>query len=324
MASELLDRGHDVQILYRKSSTNVKAIVRNLYKRLIVMPPKDWITQFKGECSSFRKLRADLVGKRDVLVAIGPDCVEEMMKLPGECGRKVFYAHGLTLRNPQLRKKAWNGNIPTIAVSNYVRQEIESSGHKCVFGVVPNGIDSSEYFPEEPESERLAVGATFGPGIAKDPQTIFSVFTMLREKRPELPFICFGSCPRPRDLDKSVEYKRLPTVAEARKLYSRCAVWFCASRSEGFGMPLLEAMVCGCAVVSSDCGGPNDFVKTGTNGVIVEKESSHRMVEEIIKIIDDKSLRMQLASEALKTAKIFSWPSAATKLEKKLEGIYHS
>lgn len=328
MASELLHRGHDVQILYRSvlygnDVAHLKSIAKGLYNQFLVKSPKDWVSQFRGKRVPFRTLRAGLVGKRDVLVSTGPDCVDEMMKLPDECGRKVFYAHGLTLRNPEMRKKVWGENIPTIAVSNCVRQEIELSGHKSVFGVVPNGVDSSDYFPEEPESERLAVGTIFGPGIAKDPETILSVFTMLREKRPDLRFICFGSCPRPSGLETSIEYKRLPTVTEARKLYCKCAVWFCASRSEGFGLPLLEAMSCGCAVVSSDCGGPNDFIKTGINGVIVKKESPHRLAEEIVKIVDDKSLRMQLASEALETSKQLSWSSAAAKLEKVLEDITH-
>lgn len=323
MASELLHRGHDVQILYRRNAANIKNIARNLYSKLIVMPPKDWISQFQGECASFRKLTAELVGKRDVLVAIGPDCVEDMSALPDECGCKVFYAHGLTLRNPQLRKIAWSKNIPVIAVSNYVHQAILVSGNKTMCGVVPNGVDTSEYFPDECENKKGAVGTTFGPGVAKDPATILSVFTMLREKRPELPLVCFGSCNRPRDLDKSIHYEHLPTVSRARRLYSKCAVWFCASRSEGFGMPLLEAMACGCAVVSSDCGGPNDFIKTGINGVLVEKESPQRLAEEIMTITDNEALQRQIASKAQETARMLSWSSAASKIESILEDIVH-
>jgi glycosyltransferase involved in cell wall biosynthesis len=86
-------------------------------------------------------------------------------------------------------------------------------------------------------------------------------------------------------------------------------------------MPVLEAMACGCAVVCRDCGGPNDFLKPGVSGIIVEQEAPAKMVEEIVKIIDDKSRRKQLADEAIKTAKMLSWSSAVTKMEMALEGI---
>ena len=321
MASELLDRGHDVQILYRRNPANIKLILKNLYNKLLVKSPKDWVSQFQGECASFKTLAAELVGKRDVLVAIGPDCVEDMMELPDECGHRVFYAHGLTLRNRCLREIAWGKDIPIVAVSDYVRQEILASGNTNILGVVPNGIDVSEYFPDVTDCKREAVGAVYGQGIAKDTELILSVFAGLAEQRPDLRLVCFGSCSRPRQLIQSVEYNRLPSVSEARKLYSGCAIWFCASRSEGFGMPLLEAAACGCVVVSTNCGGPNDFLKSGTNGVIVESQDSDSMVGAIVNILESKSEQELLAEEAIKTAGVFSWSSAACQMENVLESV---
>ena len=321
MGAELLRKGHDTVILYRKQSLTLGNVLRSVYIRLVVRAPRDWVAQLNGECASFKNLTAELVGKRDIVMAIGPDCVEEMIKLSDECGCKVFYAHGLTLRNSHLREIAWGKKIPKIAVSNYVHQEILRVGINDVIAVVPNGVDISEYFPDETESNRAAVGTVYSPGVAKDPKTIMSVFAKLHQLRPNIPLACFGSVPRPKELIQTVQYKRLPTVAEARKLYSTCSVWFCASHSEGFGMPLLEAMACGCAAVCTDCGGPNDFLKPGINGIIVEKEAPAKIVEEIIKIIDDKSKQKQLADEAIRTAKMLSWSSAASQMEIALEAI---
>lgn len=321
MAGELLRRGHEVKILYRRRAFSAKSLLGSLYKKFVILAPKDWLFYFGGHHISFRKLSRKLVGTQDVLIAVGPDCVEQMMELPEECGCKVFNVHGLTLRSFSLRETAWNKKIPKIVVSNYVREEIMKSGINKVHAVVNNGIDTSEYFPDEPDSGRTAVGSVYSPGIAKDPKTMMSVFNKLHQLRPNIPLICFGSFRRPKELIRAVRYKRLPTVTEARKLYSQSAVWFCASRSEGFGMPLLEAMACGCTVISTDCGGPNDFVNPNINGIIVEREAPTKMAEEIVKVMDDKSKQIQLAEEAIATARKLSWSYVASQMEIALEGI---
>lgn len=321
MASELSRRGHDVRILYRRETLTARSIARNLYKGLVVRAPRDWIGQFNGKCTPYKKLTAELVGKRDVLIAIGPDTVEEMVRMPDECGCKVFYAHGLTLRDIRLRETAWNREIPKIAVSNYVREEMSKSGINNICAVVSNGIDTSEYFPEWPEADRKAVGSIYGRGFAKDPATITSVFSKLHQLRPGIPLVCFGGSSRPKELIQAVQYKLLPTVREARRLFSQCAVWYCASRSEGFGLPVLEAMACGCAVVTTECGGPNDYLETGVNGIAVKKKAPEEMAKEIVKILDDTSKRIRLADEAIKTAQRLSWSSAALQMEKVLQDV---
>ena len=50
--------------------------------------------------------------------------------------------------------------------------------------------------------------------------------------------------------------------------FSRLHFFVSASRFESFGMAIAEAMACGLPVVSTDSGGPSDFV-TDTNGVLV-------------------------------------------------------
>lgn len=321
MATEMSNMGHDVKVLYRVHPPTLRAFVRNIYHKFVLNAPPDWVAQSHMKCTPFKCLTSDIVCNRDIIVAIGPDCVDEIMTLPDYCGRKVFYAHGLTLRDPKLRHAAWEKDIPKIAVSNYVRQEMLQAGVSNIVGVVPNGIDTSEYYPVQPLYERASVGTIYASGVAKDPETIISVFALLHRVRPEISLICFGSSARPKEPIQAVQYRRMPALSEARRLYSRCLVWFCASRSEGFGMPVLEAMACGCAVVSTDCGGPRDYLQPGVNGILVEKESPDKLVSEIIRVLDDEGLRRRLADNALKTTKMLTWRSAATQMERVLQGI---
>jgi L-malate glycosyltransferase len=57
-----------------------------------------------------------------------------------------------------------------------------------------------------------------------------------------------------------VEFKGGVLREELRRLMQHAAFYVCASRAETFGVAVAEALACGTPVVSTRCGGPEDFV----------------------------------------------------------------
>jgi glycosyltransferase involved in cell wall biosynthesis len=57
-----------------------------------------------------------------------------------------------------------------------------------------------------------------------------------------------------------VEFKGVVPREELRRLMQHAALYVCASRAETFGVAVAEALACGTPVVSTRCGGPEDFV----------------------------------------------------------------
>jgi len=70
------------------------------------------------------------------------------------------------------------------------------------------------------------------------------------------------------------------------------------SQQEGLCIAALEAMACGCPVISTKCGGPEEFVIPEKTGTLVDFDSNE-MAQAIISICSDRTLRQKLSQGAL-------------------------
>lgn len=95
------------------------------------------------------------------------------------------------------------------------------------------------------------------------------------------------------------------------RVYQNADIFISTSWWEGFGLPPLEAMACGCAVICSDSGGVNEYVKPGKNCLIFQPKDEDELENALIRLIDDKTLRESLSKQGVKTAKNFTWEESA-------------
>jgi glycosyltransferase involved in cell wall biosynthesis len=99
------------------------------------------------------------------------------------------------------------------------------------------------------------------------------------------------------------------------KLYSSSDVFIFTSYKEGFGLPPLEAMAGGTAVVTTDCGGIRDYAVDGYNSLIVPPGDPAAIAETVIKILNNQRLRDKLIQNGLETAKQWTWDKVTDKFE---------
>ena len=72
------------------------------------------------------------------------------------------------------------------------------------------------------------------------------------------------------------------------------------SRQEGLCIAALEAMACGIPIVSTKCGGPEEFVHEGVNGFLVS-HTAEEMASRISEIVSNRVLRESLSRGAIET-----------------------
>ena len=98
---------------------------------------------------------------------------------------------------------------------------------------------------------------------------------------------------------------------DAYTLYSNALAYCLPSLYEGFGLPILEAMKCGCPVITSDFSSTAEVA--GDAGVLVDPLSVDAISEAFAKIYSDEPFRKELVEKGYEREKEFSWADTAEK-----------
>ena len=102
-------------------------------------------------------------------------------------------------------------------------------------------------------------------------------------------------------------------------LYGLADLFVYPSLYEGFGLPCLEAMACGCPVVSSDCTSLPEVV--GDAGILVRPEDAEALTGAMQKMLSDDAFRRSCIDKGLDRAGRFTWESAARTLANLFQSI---
>ena len=133
-----------------------------------------------------------------------------------------------------------------------------------------------------------------------------------------MPFLVVGAPPSSRVFGQvSLDWSRLKHAgrvsdAELRALYEAAACFVFPSHYEGFGLPPLEAMSCGCPVVASRTTSLPEIC--GTAAVYCDPDDPADIAAGIRRIVESRSLQDELGTAGRLRAEQFSWSAAADRL----------
>jgi glycosyltransferase involved in cell wall biosynthesis len=91
--------------------------------------------------------------------------------------------------------------------------------------------------------------------------------------------------------------------------YTLADVFVFPSLYEGFGLPCLEAMACGCPVISSRCTSIPEVV--GEAGILIDPLDVKEIASAMGLVISNRNIRESMVAKGLEQAKRFNWEQTA-------------
>jgi glycosyltransferase involved in cell wall biosynthesis len=187
---------------------------------------------------------------------------------------------------------------------------------------VPLGIDHQMFGFRTPQGRRrYDVAMLSHPHREKGFPVGVDALTELRRRMPELQAIVFGMDPPPGPLPDGVRFWQAPDHPTlANQLYNQSRVFMQPSFHEGFGYTAVEAMACGCALVTTDNGGSRDYGIPDETAMVVPPGDSVQLAAAVERLIGDDELRTRLAQAGAELVRgRFDWDNTAAVLEHHLE-----
>jgi len=112
-------------------------------------------------------------------------------------------------------------------------------------------------------------------------------------------------------LMENVEYRESVSQETLLEFYSECDILVLPSRTEGWGLSLMEAMACRKPVVASRVGGIPELVRDGMEGLLVDAGDVQGLSNAILRLLKDPDLRNKLGEKGRTRVKDYSWDKTA-------------
>lgn len=113
----------------------------------------------------------------------------------------------------------------------------------------------------------------------------------------------------PQKYKQNIIFKGYVSEEELIQLYQTAKLFVYPSFYEGFGLPVLEAMACGCPVITSNTSSLPEV--GGDAALYVNPEDTDQVAEKIYQVLSDQNLQNDMSQKGVKQAGKFSWEKCA-------------
>ena len=174
--------------------------------------------------------------------------------------------------------------------------------------VTPLAVDHAQLVPGAREREPFVLYPA-KPWPHKNHERLFEAFALVRRERPELRLVLTGSGRFP-PLPEGAETRGYVSRAEVIDLMQRASALVFPSLYEGFGLPPLEAMACGCPVACSNVASLPEVV--GDAARLFDPRDARPIADGILDVLREPAPWVE---RGLARAERFSWDETARRTD---------
>ena len=312
-ADRLAARGHEVTVVV-PARTRWRAV----WRRLSGAGP-DWIRGFRARVAWVARWEAPALADGDVLLATAWQSAPVAAAAPARCGAAFYlvqHYESLYHGNAAAVDATYRLPLRKIVISSWLadvmRERFASAADVIVTPVERELFHRVDVAVESPRPRVLMLHHEYAwKGVADGLEAV----ARARRRVPTLRLVGFG-VKRPRYPLPYDEFHENPPQRRLAALYSSSDIYLCPSWDEGLGMPPMEAMACGAALVTYDNGGCRDYARDGETALVARRRDVDDLAAKLERAASDEGLRARLATAGrafVTTA--FDWDRAVGRLE---------
>ena len=205
-----------------------------------------------------------------------------------------------------------------IAISRWLHRIVLNSGTECA--LIPNGFDFN-FFQKTTEvgnRNKFCIAMLYHTQDLKGCSDGFEALAIVKAKYPKLVVNIFGVFPRP-NIPDWYHYYQCPDRDVFNQIYNEASIFIGTSWNEGWGLTVGEAMICGCAIACTDIDGYKEMVEDGVTALLSPIKDPKSLANNIITLIENDSLRYEIAIQGNIHIKKFNWENSFKKFKNVIE-----
>lgn len=211
-----------------------------------------------------------------------------------------------------LLRETYRFGFKNIAIARWLQKIVEETGAPCY--LIQNGFDFNFFQKtiDYPQKDKFLISMLYHSSEWKGCKYGLEALHIVKQKFPQLKVYLFGVPDAP-SLPDWIEYYQQPDRETFNRIYNEAAIYLGPSLSEGWGLTVGEAMICGAAVVCTNNPGYWEMAIDKQTALVAPIKDAESLANNIIYLIENDGERYRIAAAGHQYIQQFTWDIAYKK-----------